>query len=131
MSLTQASQLRLFDCSKASSDFPCRLQPSARASSILVEACLQRNCLATSLGAYHYNSGLPIVVTSIRGKVFTGCCTETPVLLLLSSVCCSGNVYGVVALQWRYSSILIETAIALLLPALGMCLPSNGGSQAP
>jgi hypothetical protein len=43
-------------------------KPSARTtwknSSILVEACFQCSCLATSLDAYRYNNGLHIAVTS-------------------------------------------------------------------
>jgi hypothetical protein len=42
------------------------------------------SCLATSLGAYRYSNGLPIVVTRLRGKLFTGRCIETAVLLLLT-----------------------------------------------
>jgi hypothetical protein len=44
---------------------------------------LPHNCLAISLGAYCYSNGLPIVVTRLRGKVFTGRCIETALLLLL------------------------------------------------
>jgi hypothetical protein len=42
---------------------------------------LQRNCLATSLGAYRYNNRLPIVVTSFRGKVFNDRVIETQFFL--------------------------------------------------
>jgi hypothetical protein len=32
--------------------------------------------------AYHYNNGLPVVVTLLQEKVLTGLCIETAVLLL-------------------------------------------------
>jgi hypothetical protein len=44
---------------------------------------LPRNCLATSLGPCWYSNGVSIVVTLLRGHVFTGRCIETAVLLLL------------------------------------------------
>jgi hypothetical protein len=73
--------------------------PYGKPSFILVEACLQSSCLATSLGAYHHNNGLHIYVTCLRGKVFTSRCIATAVLLFVSCVRCRENVYGVVFIE--------------------------------